>query len=234
MCVPLKYTRLFLFLCYSLLFFSCTSDEPEVVDNLRDYFKGTLVDLEGNPVSSKVVRLETDFNQFIARFTTDENGNYEGAGVVYNSNFRLSLINDGLTTRFNGETVNDNRYFTSYELNYTLPTSVSVIQLPDLVYAPVALVNLTITNNSGNALQIDLSYIQARCLKTFEDDVATADSFCYETTGSTITTSQTSRRLSFYAVLNTEVTITISDGTTLINQTILINQPVQDETITFN
>jgi hypothetical protein len=232
--VPVKYAKIAFILCISLSLFSCISDEPEVVDNARNYFKGTLVDLEGNPVSGKIIRLETSFNQFIARFTTDENGNYEGAGVIYNTSYRLSLKNDGLTTTFNGETVNDNRYFTTYEVNYTTPVVGDVIQLPDLIYAPVGLLNLTIANNSGNPLEIDLSYVEANCSKTFENDIEAAGSFCYETTDITVTTNQASRRFSFYAVSNTDVTVTISDGTTRIIQTFLINQPVRDEVITFN
>lgn len=213
---------------------SCyTDDDLDAADNTRNFYKGRVIDVAGNPVVGGTVVLKSG-RQEVARFRTDENGNYEGAGAFYGPFFNLSLLNNSLPTDANGQPVSITRDFVDYYLTYTENIQGQLIELPDLVFSRVSIFNLNIINNSGNSLEINYTYVSADCNKLFENDLEIAGSSCNMVTSGTINSIGNSRGLRLFSVLDSTFILSIFDGTSFTTQTYLIDQPNQNETFIYN
>ena len=210
------------FFCSTLI--SCyyglqDDDDPNVIG--QNTYKGVLIDLDGNPVSNKPIVLQSNFEQKIAEFITDENGYFEGKGNVYNTGIKV-----GVKEEFN-------QYLTEYTFDYSNYPIDETIEFPPLIYTPTSSVSIKIINNSGLDYSVDYQYIIGVCQKYFEDNLE-VDSLCYEEFDDEINfESDNSKSFSIGAVIGTTIYLTVSNSDNSLTRTIAVDQQNQEETIVF-
>lgn len=232
--MTLQICKVLIFLLVALNIFSCYSDDDlEAADNIRNYYQGSVVDRNGNPLAGRTVVLSSGLQQ-IAKFITDENGKYEGAGVLYGPFFNLTLLNNVVPINGDGDEITVNRDFVAYFLSYTESIQGEVIELPDLISTEVSLVNINILNNSGNAIDINYTFVSADCNKVLEDDAEVAGSYCYMVTSLSLTRVEDTRDFRLFVASNSSIVVSATDGATHTTETFFINESVQNETFTFN
>ena len=215
---------------FSLVIFFCSSliscyygwkgdDDPNVIG--QNTYKGSLIDLQGNPVSNKTIILESNFEQKIAEFITDENGYFEGEGNSYDTGIKL-----GVKEEFN-------QYLTEYTFEYSNYPIGESIEFPPLIYTPTSSVSIKILNNSELDYRVDYNYIIGVCIKNFENNLE-VDSLCYEEFDDTINfESDNSKSFSIGAVIGTTITLTISNSDNSLTRIINVDEQNQGETIIF-
>ncbi|MEH6765762.1 MAG: hypothetical protein V7655_14755 [Aequorivita antarctica] len=218
------------FIKYSIVIFFCSTliscyygwnddDDPVIIG--QNTYKGVLIDLDGNPLSNKIIVLRSNFDQKIAEFITDENGSFEGTGNIYNTGIKLGLKEDF------------NQYLTEYTFDYTDYPSGETIEFPPLINTPTSSVSIKIINNSGLDYSVDYQYIIGICQKYFEDNLE-VDSLCYEEYHNTINfDSDNSKSFSIGAVMGTTISLTVSNSANSLTQTITVDEQNQVETIVF-
>jgi hypothetical protein len=201
------------------------NDDPIIVGTNNTY-KGVVVDMDGNPVVGKTVVLNSGFDQYIAVLVTDENGNYEGQGVIYDTGLQVGIKNDGNFPNISGS-------FAEYQLRYTVHPSEQIIEISPLIYAPVSLFSLDSTNNTGENYVAKFEYKTGSCYKSFEDDIETY-SLCYDDDfrNFRLNDSGTARR-SVFALTGSTVIVTLTNDISTITESFLVEEVNQIASMVF-
>ena len=233
-----KVTKLIFIIFISLNLISCfygfgNDDDPEVVGDNNTY-KGILLDLSGNPVPNKTIVLRSSFDQHIAQFITDENGRFEGQGVIYNTSLKVGLQNDGnVQSELGGQVFTASNYFTEYTFDYSEYPSGEIVEFPPLIYAPISNITIAITNNTGMDYSANYQLQIGVCLKWFEDNIE-IDSLCYEEEDRTLNfDGNGTGRIGGFVVTGSTISVTLSNSSTSITESFLIDEINQEETIIF-
>jgi hypothetical protein len=234
-----KITKYLVIIIFSLNLTSCflgfSDDDDPIVVGENNTYKGIVVDLNGNPVAGKTVKLRSSFGEIqIAEFTTDENGHFEGQGVIYDTTLEVGIQNDGdVQTEFGGQVSTARNYFTNYTFDYTEYPSDTLVEFQPLIYTPISSIRIEIINNTGAEFSANYQSIIGVCIKNFEDGIEIS-SLCYEQNNDNLNFGSENGRIGIFAVRGSIIDVTISNDTNTITESFTINEANQEETIVFD
>jgi hypothetical protein len=203
------------------------NDDDPIIVGRNNTYKGSVIDTNGNPLSGKTVVLKSSYNQPIAEFITDENGNFEGQGDLYNTGLQVEIKNEENFLNFT-----DN--FVTYSFNYTEFPSNEILQFPPLIYTPISHFSVDITNNTGANYEAKFEYLIGACVKDFDETIEIY-SLCYgeETRNFSLGSTMGTFRRSVFAVRGSTVSVTLTNDINTITETFLIDEVNQVESIVF-
>jgi len=216
-------------------FLGFSDDDDPIIVGENNTYKGIVVDLNANPIPGKTVKLRSSFGEIqIAEFITDENGLFEGEGVIYDTTLNVGIQNDGdVQIEFGGQVSTANNYFTNYTFDYSEYPSDTLIEFPPLIYAPISNIRIEIINNTGEEFSADYQSIVGVCIKNFDDDIEFG-SLCYEEKNDNLNFGSENGRIGLFVLRGSTITVTLSNDTNTVTQSFTITEPNQEETMVFD
>ena len=212
-----RYTQFLVALLTFWLFTGC--GEPDPVNNVRNIYKGIVIDVNDNPVPNENITISGDGERIIASAITDSDGKYEVVGFTYGNYFELS-----------SGTATDARYF----LNYNETPKGIELEFPPLLSSQITSLDLQILNNSGNSLSVNFKYLGTFCFKEFLNNIEQEFSSCYEEINEVRIFESAEAAFSLSSPRGSDITVEITDGVNTQIETITLDQRFQNEIITFN